>query len=245
MAAAALEVAARLNARFRLGRPSNDLAAAGVLLHQLDGYEDQKQPWLPCDMGDGPKGACSVYQAAHWSGSLVNKAQRGVYATCHGGLVFAPVPAASAVECAYPRDGSTQGKGCSPWCTGVRANGLTSEPNGCCWPAAQLERMLVEAASHGSDRNGHNEVVVDAKEIARQLPHSIEAFVFHRTCHGTAVGQKDGKGALVADYGARREAARTNHAAFVASFPGLDAAAVPLLELDLASGSDSPFRPVA
>lgn len=211
-----------------------------MLLHQIDGYEANKQPWLPCDMGDARKDSCSKYQAAHWSCSLVNPTQRGIYAECHSGLIFAPVPAAAAIECAYPRDGSTQGKGCSPWCTGVRANGI-SEPSGCCWPAAQLERMMVESASHG---NGHNEVVIDAKEVARQLPTSIEAFVFHRTCqHG--IHQKGIKLAVLPDYGERREKARADHAAFLAAFPALDAAAVPLLELDLASGTDSPFRPVA
>ena len=41
-------LAARLNARFRLGVPSDDLHAAGVLVHINDRTDDPAHRWKPC-----------------------------------------------------------------------------------------------------------------------------------------------------------------------------------------------------
>merc|ERR1711865_356491 len=37
-----------INRRFTAGHPSNELASAGVLLHQFDDLGDPMQNWLPC-----------------------------------------------------------------------------------------------------------------------------------------------------------------------------------------------------
>jgi hypothetical protein len=44
-----IEVRVRsLNARFRDGRPSNDLAKVGIIFKQFDGFEVQHRPWQAC-----------------------------------------------------------------------------------------------------------------------------------------------------------------------------------------------------
>ena len=72
-------MATRLNQRFRRGVASNELAAAGVLVHQLDGYEDPLQPWLPCNMGTSARGCGDRTMRSIWSCSLINEhISRGV-----------------------------------------------------------------------------------------------------------------------------------------------------------------------
>ena len=245
-------MAVRLNKRFVAGKPSSDVASTGVLIHQFDGYGALRQPWLPCDMGERG-GTCDEYTASRWSGSIINGALRGVYSSCHPGVIISPTSSvAHAMLCAYAHDGSTQGKSCSsatsgcisgcyPFCERVRPNGI-AEPPGCCWRAAQLREMLTEALAHprfAGSSGRYNEVILDARALARLLPHSIEAFVFAKTC-ARASGERSGR---LAEHAARLASARESREAFLAAYASaVDAAAVPLLEMDLDSGTGAPFK---
>ena len=272
-----VDVVERLNRRFRDGRPSTDLEAAGVLLHQFDGYEALREQWLPCDMGGHRRRAedgyeqpaemdnsssrsrgrrlCDAFQASRWSASIITNQLRGVYSSCHGGLVLSPRAAAPALLCAYARDGSTQGKGCaagtvgtagdsaavsggcivgcSPWCESMR-DGHAAEPNGCCWRAPQqLDQMLTEHSQRSSDR--YNEVLLSAHALAASLPAVVEAIFFTATCTPRT------KQSANAKLEARRESAHAAHVAFLARYD-LTAADVPLVVMDLEHGGDRPFR---
>ena len=106
------ETAATLNVRFAEGRPSNDLASAGVLLRQFDSLGDPANPCLPC-----PSHLWCGKFSDRWSASLVNSRVRHLYdgakagsAVGHvavarpGGIVLSP-----SVElfCAYAQDGNS------------------------------------------------------------------------------------------------------------------------------------------
>merc|ERR1712106_695882 len=85
-------LAARLNARFRLGVPSDDLHAAGVLVHINDRTEDPAHRWKPCYQ------ACNHGQYAdRVSCSLINAGQPNLWPG-GGGLVLSPLT----LRCAAP-----------------------------------------------------------------------------------------------------------------------------------------------
>ena len=88
-----LDLVAALNQRWALGRPSNSLAAAGVLMHQMvhtTGLGDQ--PW--------------VTHGTHVSCSLANRHVPWLYSPSAAGVVLSK-HSASAIKCLYASDGGT------------------------------------------------------------------------------------------------------------------------------------------
>ena len=172
MGARAAHVAAQLNARFHAGHPSNDLAAAGLLVHQFDGYDTEDKfmpPWRPCAScapGECRKcietsdrlSAAIIYRnmtadpltrldvKAHARGALP------LYSRGTAGLILSPT--ANQLLCAYPYDGGSGGKLCSPLgvsahcvpgCTQRGEDWCTEAKRGaeCAWAPSHLKDALV------------------------------------------------------------------------------------------------------
>ena len=93
------DVAARLNERFRNGRPSNKLAETGIMIRQFDALQDPRRAWMPCPR----EGAFCSRLSDRWSLSIVNAKLRHVSYSDRGGFVIAPLPIADRlILCAYP-----------------------------------------------------------------------------------------------------------------------------------------------
>ncbi|KAL3915674.1 MAG: hypothetical protein SGPRY_007130 [Prymnesium sp.] len=62
--------AQKFNSWWTLGKPSNDVSQAGVLLHQFDAISpvDSQKPWAPCEGHD----SCAKYTTI-WPSSIINK----------------------------------------------------------------------------------------------------------------------------------------------------------------------------
>ena len=239
-------VAARLNRRFNDWAPSGGLEEAGVLIHQVDGYESPDKAWLPC----ANEHECGNGFGDRWSASIVNAALHGpLFAECHVGIVLAPPPAAADVWCSYAHDGTTRHKTCGgampPDCyPGCHVGGephwceRAGRPGGCSWRAGQLDLMLAEhlanykptASRQTKPTSLYNEVVLDIQSLVGALPGSIEAFVFATRCRGSHRNDRNEQ------YDVRLAAARAVQAAFVAEYPTVH---VPVLEMDLTA--DMPF----
>jgi len=144
---------ARLNERFRLGKPSNDLQAAGVLVHVNDRTEDPAHRWKPCYE------ACNHGQFAdRVSCSLINAGQPRLWPG-GGGLVLSPHHAK--VRCSYGCDGATNSKRKPGGCLPVVCDGPPTNCQSCAFASDDLEAML---KYHRATTAGglHNEVVVDS-----------------------------------------------------------------------------------
>ena len=168
--------------------PSNNLEAAGVLLHQFDGNEIRDEPWLPCS-----KDSCADHND-RWSSTIVNANARKLYSSGHSGWVLSPsLQADGGILCSYAGDGGTQGlrcnprvrggsreAGCVPGCfvPGHTRRCTFEEPNGCAWAPEDLRTMLETHAARKDAVNRYNEVVVDTKVVVDGLPHTIEAAFF-------------------------------------------------------------------
>ena len=118
-----------LNARFKNGGASSELAKTGVLLHMFDKTEGLDSPaWLPCRADD----LCGQF-SDRISASIVNAAVRVTFASNRGGIVLSPT--ASNIHCSYFSDGGTMNKFCKPpapaGCVPGCANSLTSQPEWC------------------------------------------------------------------------------------------------------------------
>lgn len=191
-------VAARLNARFRHGRPSSRLSDAGVIMHQFDEFESHDEPWAPCDThGHGPQ--CHGHRnfAGRISCMLVFQQLRArsdrvavPMISLAGGIVVDPsVP----IKCAYGDDGSTWRApgGCFPsWCDrhhpqlpGQRYCGLGGKDAiNAAWRPLDLDVMLRLHMEHGQPYHkprfysGYNELVYDSRTYNGALPRTIEAF---------------------------------------------------------------------
>ena len=105
-----------LNDRYAAGRPSNDVATAGVFVRAFDRMtrtmDDAQPPWQP-DMStyDGRR------LSDRWSGSIVNQRLPYVFMGTHGrspfraaaGMIISSSVANEALLCSYPFDGDTMG----------------------------------------------------------------------------------------------------------------------------------------
>ena len=159
---------ARLNERFRLGKPSNDLHAAGVLVHVNDRTEDPAHRWKPCYQ------ACNHGQFAdRVSCSLINAGQPRLWPG-GGGLVLSPQHAK--VRCSYGCDGATNSKRKPGGCLPVVCDGPPSNCQSCAFASDDLGAML---KYHRATTAGglHNEVVVDSAV----WPEGIVEAVFETT----------------------------------------------------------------
>ena len=191
---------ARLNARFRTGHPSNELAEAGVLVRNFDSKTVQGKPWLPCpaDMANG-----CAQRGDRFPGSLVN-AQLQYISSAEPGFVLNP----SKMEllCSYHADGASDGKVCeqlgvsracipgcwkaagwhwgeAKWCERPSPSARRGILWGCAWRPDNLAGMMethLEREAGGSHSGGYNEIIMDAQSWVANLPHTIEAVFFVR-----------------------------------------------------------------
>ena len=96
---------ADLNARFRLGRPSNELREAGVIVRQFDRLDagDDGKPWLPCPQ-TGYNNWCKKF-AGFWATTLISReGANRLYMDGECGVIVAPTVQ---LFCAYPEDGNS------------------------------------------------------------------------------------------------------------------------------------------
>lgn len=206
-----------INARFMQGSPSNDIAAAGVLVASFD-LETSYNPdalWQP---GPSLDDKCKSSNA-RVSASLIRKGFSNVWSVGQGGFVVNPTRAV--VKCAYARDGHSCATptGCDPWCSSGQRKFF-----GCAYPAPQLYDALSEQVQRyasvaalppeeeafgqyqllGHLQDRYNEVVLDATAWTEALPYIIEAVVLH--AHASF---------------AQQAATRAVHAQLLSSFPVL------------------------
>jgi hypothetical protein len=79
-----------INARWLSARPTNNLSAAGVLLHAFDGLEHPSLPWTVCPDGEPWLRYCAKFNN-RLSASLVRRAHGAAWSgSGHGGFVVRP-----------------------------------------------------------------------------------------------------------------------------------------------------------
>lgn len=233
-----------INSRFAKGGPSNDLAAAGVLIHQWDNTEDQNAKWMPCPATDW----CKAF-SDRWSTSLVNamSPRRSadhslvLFSYITGGFILSPD--ANRVLCSSPSDlGSMDricdpvgvSKDCIPGCFTEETNGTacwcdetpetmcpsrdpTAKPSSCVWQADHLVDMLtLQEVTHKGTT--YNEVVIDAATYSLKPDVALEAFFYIPTAE------------CLKNPSCKDQTAAA-HTRFLAKF-GRTAAETPLLMLD-------------
>jgi hypothetical protein len=178
------QIVASLNERFRYGRPSNDLEAAGVLVRQFGSTNNGGRPWEPCQLE--PRIWCSKYHA-QWPASIINDRMRHTYYQGRGGLVLQ----ARHVHlfCAYSSDGNSM----AHHCDGTSGDGSTCIPGcypasqqchevhkswDCSWPPDKLQDALEAQLRRSNPASGWNEMVVDTKSIEVDPVSTIAAFFY-------------------------------------------------------------------
>ncbi|KAL1495539.1 hypothetical protein AB1Y20_016902 [Prymnesium parvum] len=111
------DVAASLNARFHNPTVGSALLEeAGVLIHTIDGYEEDAAPW---QMACTPSPSCG-WESDRVSASVIYAGKAGAYAAeapssayqGGGGVIIRP--SAVRVLCGYPGDGNTRRVTCQP-----------------------------------------------------------------------------------------------------------------------------------
>lgn len=194
-----------INSRFAKGGPSNDLAAAGVLIHQWDNTEDSNAMWMPCPATDW----CGSF-SDRWSTSLVNAMSPKrpadqtlvLFSYNTGGFILSPD--ANSVLCSSPLDLASSericdpvgvSKDCIPGCFTKETNGTacwcdeqepdktcpnrneTTMPSSCVWQPDHLADMLKlqEVTLKGTT---YNEVVIDAGMYTLKPDVALEAFFY-------------------------------------------------------------------
>lgn len=151
---------ARLNQRFALGRPSDTIEDAGLLVHQFDRTTGQGEtPWVP------------LPPATHVSCSVFNARTPHLYSPSAAGVVLSPRHAR--IRCLYATDGGTTG---TPDGCGRRARCTPRKWWMCNWPPTKLRKMLEAHAAHNC--RGWNEVIVGRADWLRSLPALLEAVFF-------------------------------------------------------------------
>lgn len=176
---------------------------------RYSGYEDTDRPWEPCTA------QCSNSGSDHWSASLINARQPGLFTMSSGDGGFTMHPSVR-ILCSYPRDygiGTYLNAHCGPF-------GST----GPAWAAeVYTGHTLAEAMTAQQDLGaGYNDVAVSFQWWVHHLPWAVEAFV-------------------VLD-GTRLSHMRKIHADFLARF-GLRAAEVPLLRFERNCHQEACWRP--
>lgn len=210
------------NARFRNGKPSNNLEEAGVLVHVIhDAGSDEWKPWLPC-----PETWCHPPRK-FFSCSVINanlQAHGAKEITTFGmnhPLGFIVSPKVNHLSCSYPVDGGSYDQ----TCTKPGQNEKNCVP-GCrkiSFPPTELEKMLdVHAKIYTSS---YNEVVLTVDQWVASLPDTIEAVFFSPRC------------------GACRTEAEHVHKEFLQRF-SLSSCDVPLLSFDSLNWKE-PFKVVS
>ena len=173
----------RLNARFAKGQPTDNLFAAGVLIHQFDGMEDTAKPWLPC----GKAQWCAKFRDRISASMLNARSAPGpsgpipVFSEIYGGLIFAP--GVARVLCSYAGDGGTMRKLCDP--PGLSEHCVPGCGHGSMRPGpwtgsmrkGELKSMLKKQETR-LEQKPYNELVVDPSPCVEQPGEAIEAVFF-------------------------------------------------------------------
>ena len=224
-----------LNARFAAGHPSDDVLAAGIMLHTFDAMDDGRDDvWNAC-----PEEAwCGRYND-RWSVSIVNRRTPSFFRGSgkepgnqpNGGFVLDSStlrPVASSILCAWAVDGGTlqtvckwAEHGCIPGCREhYDCEGRDNMGDYCWFRANRLEQMmkvqerLLPTRTRGTcneDDCRYNEVVISAEAWAHRVPELIAAVYYP---NGSLPG---------------RARARAVHCALIRSFPQLNSATGPPL----------------
>ena len=172
-----------INYRFNAGVPSNDIEAAGVLVHTfdaVDGMDQRNDLWQPCP---GTMW-CGSYD--HLSASLINRRLPHFFDEAMGGLVLSPAalrPLNASLRCAFAYDAGTMGdrSGCP--------GGLCNDggfADYCHWRSSELKEMLEQhlslhnsqSARCGQSQCNYNEIVINELHWISVLPDIIEAIYF-------------------------------------------------------------------
>lgn len=253
-------VADRLNERFRVARPSNDLRNIGVLLRQFDSTEHPEKPWLPCpEFCRGDRQVCEcAFLRDRLSSSVVfadmpHEGSIPLYEGKRGGVVYNPDPSFTRIFCAYPSDAGSRARVCDPpgpsesctpgctdswhpWCDGNQHDVWCS---GNPWSPNMLPTLL--EGFMGRQASTYNEFVLDAAYSVHNLPASVEAFFFPMSDRCVGDGhmrledlRDGGTTPCVADV-------VRSHSRFLLEY-GLSADEVPLLAMKL-DDWDAPFVP--
>ena len=156
------------------------MAAAGILIHSIDGWEDGRNGWAPTTNGPGAKemSASIVFSALNKSDTAIPLFGK----EDTGGLIFRP--GLTRIRCGKAVDSAGR---CGAWCTITDVNVQWDEglDKLCSWRpqniGLQLERRSIREARYGS--LGYNEIIVDAVSWRDQLPGVIEAIYGDRALH--------------------------------------------------------------
>lgn len=205
-----------LNARFRDGKASNELAHAGLLLRQFDDTEDQSQPWRGCPahvVTAGSGRECQIYgnrfSASIISAELFVKQQKIRIFSNGAGVIYSPHVK---LNCIYGGDGGTRSKsedGCgSQFCEPSR-----SRTDGWCDGQPHVIEAMAGVLANMQPGN-YNEAIINTKSIDDHLPKAVEAIFYIKN--------------------QASQHSRDVHANFLKEYH-LDAAEHPLLRLDPAN----------
>ena len=165
------------------------LAAAGILIHTIDGWEDGNAPWAPTTNGPGVRdmSASIVFGANRLPGEPIplfgaSLEEEKKKKTTRGGLVFRP--GLTHIRCGKAFD---SGGHCGKWCEITDVNVPWSEGMDklCSWRPQDVGLQL-QRLSNMQTRYAHlnyNEVIIDAVSWRDQLPGVIEAIYGDRALH--------------------------------------------------------------
>lgn len=240
------EALANLNRRYKDGKPTNDLALAGLLVHQFDALDEEAEnEWTPCPL-EGIS-MCNLF-GDRISASLINAHMKSPFSLDRAGFILSA--AHVEVRCVYPHDGDSMHKlctppggdqKCSPGCftaedlLGCATEDIKKGSAPTCYTPAQLEPAMklflawikdkpFDAFDECGQGNGcrYNEIILNAQAFALNLPGAVEAIFYPK--------------------GGNEAKARDVHKRFLAKFD-LDASRVPLLVLDLTAAANpaAPF----
>ena len=263
-----------LNERFRAGVASNDLAAAGLLLHQFDSMDDpdpRGQPWVP---GAGkpvhegyPSGdrVSATLVNAHMKPEPAPQAHRiPLYSLSLAGIILSPER--NTLKCSFAFDAGTlertclePSETCIPGCTHPSIRGhpaLWCERNNhrwpCAWRPSDLHQMLEvreELRTLGQKPDGK---FWDDHKFYDELVFDSKVFVSQLPGSMEAVFFLEGADCGAEGDGPKCEAyARSAHANMKREF-GLTDVQLPLVRLDplnwmapLSDGADPNYQAAA
>ena len=246
-----------LNARFRNGKPSNDLSAAGVLMRNFEGMAGRHSfAWEPCAADE-----FCARAGDRLASSIINAAMPHLYSFDAGGVVIEPQRAR--LLCSFHGDGNDFGRFCKPpteWlkmAAGVEPDGscvpgCTSrfgwcddkwqpcplcEQVPCAWRSSGLAGMMEAHAAKLENWRAHGQTCVKGGHYGRSKCHNelvldADAWVNHMPQTFEAFFFQ------AASHPESVSQARSQHAAFVSRYGG--GTVVPLVIYD-ESHSDSPF----
>jgi len=155
---------------FKNGKPSNFLQHAGLLIHGFDGTETSDERWQPCNVGWCQKAK------SWWSTSLINRQHPTAFAA--NGIVLSPSAKRTKVLCSHYCDFGSLLDGCNA----SASDGF--EGRGVPYPPEHLKYMLERSIFEESQKGAYNEVLVDMRWYADNLPQSVAGFFF--TCKSEA-----------------------------------------------------------